>query len=316
MTVITKAIGDKRTDKMEQPLFVEDNATEDTKGDPEAQVPKKVVKQRYLVTFSRRSIPSINITATFSLLLIGLLILMTGIVGGLCIYKQFAKTQMHRFRTGWYSIPYDNSNRAPCNNSALADSELFKSLARGSEQDAMDAEKNVDSDNRKNNFFKERFELDLDNQHYDIDVPDFQGRRQGRFIHDFSLNKTGIIDTVRQCCFVMPLNRQRILPPRNMYDLLRKMYSGYYEVDTKIVQETMKVVLPPITDLSLVGTYIARECRDLPKYMLTKANSSSSNVFKRSISNGIYGLYAGMNIIELNILNIDDIEEYNKSSKN
>lgn len=301
---------------MEQPLFVEDNATEDTKGDPEAQVPKKVVERRYLVTFSGRSIPCINVTATFSLLLVGLLILMTGILGGLCIYKQFAKTQMHRFRTGWYSIPYDSSNRVPCNNSALADSELFKSLARSSEQDAMDAEKNVDSDNRKNNFFKERFELDLENEHYKIDVPDFEGRRQGRFVHDFSLNKTGIIDTVRQCCFVMPLNRQRTLPPRNMYDLLKKMYTGYYEVDTKIVQETMKVVVPPITDLSLVGTFIARECQGLPKFMLIKANSNSSNVFKRSISNGIYGLFAGKNIIELNILNIDDIEEYKKSSKN
>lgn len=50
--------------------------------------------------------------------------------------------------------------------------------------------------------------------------------------------------------------------------------SGYYEVDTEIVRETMKVVTPPITDLSVVGTYIARECQDLPTYMLTKVNSN------------------------------------------
>lgn len=49
---------------------------------------------------------------------------------------------------------------------------------------------------------------------------------------------------------------------------------GYYEVDTAIVRETMKVVTPPITDLSVVGTYIARECQDLPTYMLKKVDYS------------------------------------------
>lgn len=50
---------------------------------------------------------------------------------------------------------------------------------------------------------------------------------------------------------------------------------GYYEVDTAIVRETMKVVTPPITDMSVVGTYIARECQDLPIYMLKKVDPSS-----------------------------------------
>lgn len=296
---------------MEQPLFVEQNATDDTKTDAEAQVPKSDAVGRYLLTFSRKNVRYIHVTATFSLFLIGFMVLMTGIVGGVCIYKQFAKSQMHRIRTGWYSIPYDSSNKAPCNNGgvhqgSLTDPGVFKSLTRVSDQD----------EDRKSNVFKERFKLDLENGHYeDIDVPDFRGR-QGRFIHDFNINKTGIIDTVRQCCFVMPLNRQCVLPPRNMYDLLRKMYSGYYDVDTKVVKETMKVVKPPITDLSLVGTYIARECQDFPKYMLMKVNTSSTNVFKRSVSNGVFGVFAGKNIIELNILNIDEIEEYNKSSKN
>lgn len=45
-------------------------------------------------------------------------------------------------------------------------------------------------------------------------------------------------------------------------------------MDTAIVRETMKVVTPPITDLSVVGTYIARECQDLPTYMLKKVDYS------------------------------------------
>ncbi|KZC12232.1 Integral membrane protein 2C [Dufourea novaeangliae] len=252
-----------------------------------------------------------HVTAIFMLFLVALMILIIGVIGGLYIYRQYARTQMHRFRTGWYSIPYDSSNKAPSNNNGihqglLADSDLFKSLKRASEaQEVIDNEKNVDSDNRKTTF-KERFEIDLVNENYEkIDVPDFRGGRQGRFIHDFNINKTGIIDIDRQCCFVMPLNRQRVLPPRNMYDLLRKMYNGYYEVDTEIVKETMKVVLPPITDLSLVGTHIARECQDLPIYMLTKVNS---NVVKRSISNSVFGQFAGKNIVEVNIVNAEDID--------
>ena len=300
MTIITKAIGEKKTDKMEQPLFVEVNSMEDEKADPEAQCQKGDVGNHYVV----RSI-CVRVTATFLLLLVAIIILIIGIIGGVYIYRQYARTQMHRFRTGWYSIPYDSSNKIPygkdaVNRAMLGDPELFKNLARATEQEALYAEKGVGNEPIQGTFFKERFEIDLENEHYEkIDVPDFRGGRQGRFIHDFNINKTGIIDIDGQCCFVMPLNRQRVLPPHNMYDLLRKMYNGYYEVDTEIVRETMKVVLPPITDLSVVGTYIAHECQDLPTYMLTKVNS---HVSKRSISSGVFGQFAGKNIIEFDIL--------------
>ncbi|KAL6261103.1 integral membrane protein 2C [Pogonomyrmex barbatus] len=311
MTVITKAITEKKaSDKTEQPLFVEENTAEGTKADPEAARPKIDVTGRYLLT--RRSVHRIHVTATLMLFLLALMILLIGMIAGLYLYKQYARTQMRRFRTGWYSIPYDSSNKASYGNNAVhqglfADSDLFtKSLTRAMEQDAMDIARHLDND--INNFFKERFEIDLENEHYEkIDVPDFRGGRQGRFIHDFNINKTGIVDIDGQCCFVMPLNRQRVLPPRNMYDLLRKMYNGYYEVDTAIVRETMKVITPPITDMSVVGTYIARECQDLPTYMLQKVNSSS--IVKRSASqSGVFGQFAGNSIMEVDIVNLEDFE--------
>lgn len=61
------------------------------------------------------------------------------------------------------------------------------------------------------------------------------------------------------------------------------MLTGYYEVNTEIVRETMKVVTPPITDLSVIGTYIARECQDLPTYMLTKVNSNGQYYLRLSM---------------------------------
>ncbi|XP_050588447.1 uncharacterized protein LOC126921173 [Bombus affinis] len=333
MTIITKAI----TEKKEQPLFIAENSAENGKRDAEAQCLKSDVGGHYFV--SRRSIYRIHMTATYLVFLVAFIILIIGIIGGLYIYRQYAKTQMHRFKTGWYSIPYDKSIKMPytlykdaVHDGLVADSNLIiQELGSATEQEAMDIMKNIDSgliikglkkatdqeamDIAKNidkNFFKERFEIDLENEHYEkIDVPDFRGGRQGRFVHDFNINKTGIIDIDGQCCFVMPLDRQAVLPPRNMYDLLRKMYNGYYEVDTEIVRKTMKVVTPPISDYSVVGTYIARECQNLPTYMLTKVNS---NVVKRSISNGVFGQFAGKNIIEFDILNLEDINAYNKKS--
>lgn len=105
----------------------------------------------------------------------------------------------------------------------------------------------------------------------------------------------------------MSLNRQVILPPHSLYDLLRKMFNGnimksynnnstcylevrvylliyiilnipgYYEVDTNIIRETMEVVTPAITDMSTVGTYIARECQNLPTYMLKGVNPTGES---------------------------------------
>lgn len=41
-------------------------------------------------------------------------------------------------------------------------------------------------------------------------------------------NKTGIIDVDGRHCFVMPLNRSQVLPPRDLIDLVRKMWDGLY----------------------------------------------------------------------------------------
>lgn len=71
-------------------------------------------------------------------------------------------------------------------------------------------------------------------------------------------------------CFIMPLDREAVLPPRSLMDLVNKMRDGYYEVDMDTVKQNMRVVLPPLHDFSMVGVYIARECQRYPTYMLEK----------------------------------------------
>lgn len=48
----------------------------------------------------------------------------------------------------------------------------------------------------------------------------------GRFIHEFESNKTAIVDQTAKRCFVMPLDREKVLPPRSMFDMIQKMSDG------------------------------------------------------------------------------------------
>lgn len=310
MTVITKAIGEKKpADKMEQPLVVDDIPEQGNgSGDPEAQRPAgRTAGGPYLtikdqVFILRRANLRPNSWTLYCLLFTAILGMGIGVIGGLYIYRHYARDQMHRFRTGWYSIPYEQgtNGRSPIDREGL----VAGPYPDNNKADTEDLElaKSLES---MSNYFKERFEIDLDKHYEEIDVPDFRGGRQGRFIHDFNNNLTAIIDIDGHCCFVMPLNRKRVLPPRNMYDLLNKMHNGYYEVNTEVVRESMRAVFPPISDLSSVGAYIGKECKQMPTYMLEKVNYTG--VAKRSASDGLYGQFAGKSIDEWEIVNLEQV---------
>lgn len=68
----------------------------------------------------------------------------------------------------------------------------------------------------------------------------------------------------------MPLNRDNVLPPKSLFDLIQKIWDGYYKVNTEVVRETMRVVTPPLEDTSEAGSYIAKECSGVPIYRLEK----------------------------------------------
>ena len=122
------------------------------------------------------------------------------------------------------------------------------------------------------NFFKEELEMDLSNEqsYTKIDVPDFRDSRRGRFLHDFKNNQSCIIDKYARRCFVMPLDRDTVLPPHSFYDLVNKMWNGYYDIDTNVVRKNMRVITPALTDLKVVAPRIAEECIGMNIYMLEK----------------------------------------------
>lgn len=96
-----------------------------------------------------------------------------------------------------------------------------------------------------------------------------------RFIHDFSVNVTGIVDVPAKRCFVMPLSRRTVAPPKSLNDLLFKMSTGYYSTDMRRAVAGMHVVRPPVDDLSRYGLYISKDCAGYSTYMLSSVVPAS-----------------------------------------
>lgn len=132
----------------------------------------------------------------------------------------------------------------------------------------------TNDDENDNLFFKQEFDLDLSEEQgfAKIDVPSFRDGRDGRFLHDFKHNESAIIDRSTKRCFVMPLDRETVLPPRSIVDVVNKMWDGYYNIDTNIIRKNMRVVLPALsdTDKATISPRIRSECMDSNIYRLEK----------------------------------------------
>ncbi|KAH9371249.1 hypothetical protein HPB48_020697 [Haemaphysalis longicornis] len=314
MTIITQPLTEKKLAKSPQakPLVQHESGNEcDVEGSP------------VIVTMRARRVST---TTTLCVFFTAFLVLATGIVGGVYLYRQFTHYKVRRYR-GWCGVPYVADSKMP---PVMSGSDFLRQNRNGALPD-------------------ERFDLDLEYEQYEeIEVPDFSHGRRGRFIHDFAANKTGIVDVEGRRCFVMPLNRSLVLPPHSLFDLIVKMrvvnldlletsvrmtrlcvsgalfklpqaaavdcapppsrvsQAGYYDVNTEIVRERMRVVTPPILDFRDVGYYIARECSSLPTYRLERMTMP---VFKRSLDqqhHAVFVEFAGNHITQLDITNIDE----------
>jgi hypothetical protein len=84
----------------------------------------------------------------------------------------------------------------------------------------------------------------------------------GAYVHDFTVNRTGIIESTR--CFVMVMDRTEIAPPRSLFDLLTKTTDDGYEMDLDEIQHDMMIVLPKLTSdevFKQYGWFIGKACR-------------------------------------------------------
>ncbi|CAG0898640.1 unnamed protein product [Darwinula stevensoni] len=250
---------------------------------------------------ARRARQASTLNYLFILLLI-IIVMVTAMIGGFYFVKEFSRAKRYH---GWCRVPYDR----------LTTGKEPGDLQLGSFQAREDSDGGdwIDHQLMMGNpplFYLEHLDVDIEEKpdYEEIEVPDFSGRRRGKFLHDFMRNLTGIVDIDGGNCFVMPLDREHILPPTSMLDLALKMEHGYYDVDTKVVRETTRIVFPAIKDPNIMGPYISSACQDKPMYRLEKV----SEMFRvrrdaAGLAPSTFAEFAGSSTIELDILNYDQL---------
>jgi len=127
---------------------------------------------------------------------------------------------------------------------------------------------------------KQHFEVDPNFEYEKIEVPRFGFHRPAMFVHDFKQNLTAIVDLKGRRCFIKPLDRQRITPPQNLVDLVRKMEQGYYEQNTAIIRERYVAggtPLKPSQLRSLDSWMISQQCSSMTSYMLEPSKSATED---------------------------------------
>ncbi|XP_031627590.1 uncharacterized protein LOC116343578 [Contarinia nasturtii] len=239
------------------------------------------------------------ILATFCLMCMGFLI-------GLVVYR---RVQLQRMRFhGMCNLPYDGNfdDNRDILNAMNAMNQKFHDLQDYS-ADSLQSDLGL-LDDRNDDIFREEFDLGLsdDDSYAKINVPDFRDGRVGRFLHDFKYNQTAIIDESAKRCFVMPLDRETILPPKSLADLILKMYMGEYDINTTSIRKNMRVVLPALTDLSTISLNIQLACDSMDIYLL---DNYVGGIVKRSaelVPGAKFTEFTG-NYINYNIMNIEEL---------
>uniref|UniRef100_A0A336MAC6 Integral membrane protein 2 n=1 Tax=Culicoides sonorensis TaxID=179676 RepID=A0A336MAC6_CULSO len=317
MTIITKPSNVKKDDKA-VPLVAPSVA------------PSILESGRNVVLVRSARSPAHKATSLI-LFLIALLVMCIGIIGGVMIYRQYAMERMQRMRFhGFCKIPFETDNmndRAMlmANQDLMNDDDseswlkmfqpFFDEISRAATEDVDDISNDDDIEKVNDNFLKEEFSIiDEDSESYSkINVPKLDTGRGATFLHDFKQNQTGIIDKEAKRCFFMPLDSETVLPPRDLRDLIRKLYTGYYNIDTVVLRKTMRVKVPEVTDKSLVSQRIVNECDGMKIYELEKI---VSGVSKRSVDTkpAIYTQFAGKGFDTYHIANLDELDEYEAQS--
>lgn len=146
--------------------------------------------------------------------------------------------------------------------------------------------------------FEFDFELDLDqNQFESFELPEIF---LGRYMHDFKVNHTVIIDTLGKKCFLMGLDRNLIPAPKNVFDILLKMREGDFDIDYEEIRKTYRVAGSALEGfLPSHGTFIPEACRDKPTYRIEETIVVKRDVHRPKTT--MFGEYVGSKLITYEI---------------
>lgn len=260
MTIYKTPGGEKKTEKepevLTEPLTGVKDEVECEEG---ACTAPKLVRVTY---FPQRRGPWVNLC----LILTALLVLGTGTIAAIFLYRHLSNKVVHgRCGVTYYDEIYHRQQSL-----RLSDAPL-EIAAPPSTQPVTQVD-----------FMEEDIEVSAVDLYERLTIPKFDEVQETVVWHDFDRNLTAIVDPTHRSCYILPLNRTRISPPRDLIDLIYKLKTGYYMPKASVVREQYRMVQPPMSDLTVLGSYIMRECFWYDTYRLEKY---VSGVYKRSVDN-------------------------------
>jgi len=149
--------------------------------------------------------------------------------------------------------------------------------------------------------FEFDFELDLNKNEFEsFELPEIF---LGRYMHDFKVNHTVIIDTLGKKCFLMNLDRTLIPAPKNVFEILLKMREGDFDVDYEEIRKTYRVAGPALEHFSPShGSFIPEACGDKPTFRIEEALIVKRSAESKSTK---YGEYVGNKLIKYTIQGVE-----------
>jgi len=149
--------------------------------------------------------------------------------------------------------------------------------------------------------FEFDFDIDVEEENYEvIELPEIF---LGRYMHDFQANLTVIIDSLRSRCYIMPLDRTVVPPPRNLFDMLMKMKQGVYNLNFTEIKKNYRVMEGEIESLDGLGYFVPRACYNKPTYRLEELVGDI--LVKREVEGmETYGELIGSTMVQYHIVNL------------
>lgn len=330
MTIVTKPITGDRKDKKDREALIPMEPEEPGKAAAAASAAPDAPDVVLPVTVRghlTEDVTHYTVSACTQTVLMVLIVsaLIVGTLGAFNAYKQM--TEGHHYIRGFCRLPYTRSHEETLitgdfgsrpaalmrnfddGGNLARDGDVVEPLKRVSQPGLFESLQ-VETRVNKNGALELDYELDVEMGEFEmLQLPEIS---HGRYLHDFKVNKTAIIDPDGGRCFVLPLNREEISPPRNLMDIISKLKNGAFELDLDEIRLDTKVILPPLSSFEGYGYFIERSCSQFTTYRLEQIEASR-NLAKRSADGHVsldgFVEFAGKSFIKYNIVNLDEINK-------
>jgi len=151
------------------------------------------------------------------------------------------------------------------------------------------------------------FDVELDLEDDSVETLELPEIFAGRYVHDFMVNRTVIVDVLGQRCFLMKLDRTLIPKPRNIFDYLNKERDGVYDLNYEEIKKSYKIVGGQLQEFDLShGRFIPVSCFGKTTFELEEVPMSGIQKREVGSSGSLFGEFVAGKIIKYNIVNLQD----------